>query len=72
MSASIIKAGEMLRWITSRSRPFRATDFAADLEINWRTAYRWLDSAEVAGWVSRERVHYSKNLFHPLVRIEPR
>ena len=72
MSTSIVNAGETLQWITSRVRPFRAADLADAFEIDWRTAARWLYSAEIVGWVRRERVHNSKTLYHPLVRIEER
>ena len=72
MSTSIIQAAALLDWLSARRFPFRATDLASDMEVGWRTANRWLYSAETCGWVRRESIHPAKVIYHPLVTVQTR
>lgn len=69
LSTSICQAAVLLEWISSHRFEFRASDLAREMEVCWRTATRWLASAELAGWVRIERVHHSKTIYHPLIFV---
>jgi DNA-binding IclR family transcriptional regulator len=72
MNVWVVRSAAVLDWIGSRSEPFRALDLARGIDICPRSAYRILGAADLCGWVRRERVHHSRVVYHPLVRVGTR
>ena len=72
MNLGVLQSAAVLDWIDARSLPFRALDLAHAIGICPRSAYRILTAADLCGWVRRERVHHSRCIYHPLVRVRAR
>ena len=65
----VVRSSDVLNWIGARSLPFRAKDLAREVGVCPRSAYRILASADLCGWVRRDRVHHSRVVYYPLVRL---